>query len=40
VLPPVQKAMGPVPVKMTQTTERSVEAFSKPAMTPLTISVV
>ena len=40
VLPPVQKARSPVPVKTTATTLRSLEAAVKPAMTPLTISVV
>jgi hypothetical protein len=40
VLPPVQKAFGPVPVNIVATTSRSVEEFSKPAMTPFTISVV
>jgi len=40
VLPPVQKAAVPVPVKTTATTSRAVDAFQKPAITPFTISVV
>ena len=38
--PPVQKEYGPVPVKTAATTLLSKEAFSKPAITPFTISVV
>jgi hypothetical protein len=40
VLPPVQKARSPAPVKTTATTLRSREALANPAITPFTISVV
>jgi hypothetical protein len=40
VLPPVQKARSPAPVKTTALTARSTEARRKARIAPLTISVV
>jgi hypothetical protein len=40
VLPPVQKALSPAPVKTTQLTSRSLLAARKARITPLTMSVV